>query len=87
MPVGGPPDRATLLNDTAESAARVSGRAVTGVAKVELSDSGSGISMEDYYYQRRRGGGSVATPDGGILSMTSDGLAATVVLKVTFGLK
>jgi hypothetical protein len=74
----------------AEAAARASGRTLAGAANIELSESGSGMSqMEEYYYQyqRRRGGGGGAASDGGIVSMTLDGLAKSVVLKVTFGLK
>jgi uncharacterized protein YggE len=73
----------------AEAGARASGRTLTGPTGVEISDSGSRSSQmeEYYYYQRRRGATPSAPAAGGIVSPSLEGLEATVVLKVTFGLK
>ena len=73
----------------AQAGARASGKTLTGPTGIEMNESGGGaesMSPEYYYYQRRGGMPSVPSSPG-IVSMTLDGLAATVMLKVTFGLK
>jgi hypothetical protein len=49
---------------------------------------GADLSQQEYYYYYQRRGMAQPTPSStGIVSMSLDGLAATVMLKVTFGLK
>jgi len=76
----------------AQAGARASGKTLTAATGVEIGEAGGDSSqmMQEYYYYQRRGGGGgmrAAAPSPGIVSMTLDGLAATVTLKVTFGLK
>jgi uncharacterized protein YggE len=77
----------------AQAGARASGKTLTGPTGVEMTESGATdasqyMMQEYYYYQRgRRSGMPTTGPSTGIVSMTLDGLAATVMLKVTFGLK
>jgi uncharacterized protein YggE len=74
----------------AQAGARASGKSLTAPTGIELSDAGggaAGMDPEYYYYYQRRGGMPTMPASDGIVSMTLDGLAATVRLKVTFGLK
>ncbi len=70
----------------AEAGARASGRNLSGMISLQISDSGEGMSAREQYYQRRRND-TVQAPGNGLLSLTPDGLEVVMTLKVEFGLK
>jgi len=74
----------------AQAGARASGKSLTGPTGIEMNEAGGNSDMsqqEYYYYYQRRALAQPSPSSTGIVSMSLDGLAATVMLKVTFGLK